>query len=184
MSRLRDSFHVPLYPQSSLLSPDVTRLFRVWGLREARNVQALLGHRGVYMLLLRLPHVRIRIGALGHRQFPKGVYGYVGSARGQSVTLGHRLARHFMKKKSRHWHIDYLTSHPAVEPLSALISSCESASEERIANLCVRQFPVIPCFGNSDMKTNSGHLFLLQASLQRVFENRDAGTWTPSSDTS
>ncbi len=74
-----------------------------------------LPSRGVYALVLRLPHRTIlEIGRLGNREFDAGVYVYIGSALN---SLSGRIARHLRKPKKSHWHIDYLTNNPSVRTL-------------------------------------------------------------------
>jgi Uri superfamily endonuclease len=122
------------------------------------------GAQGVYLLVLIVPEETIRIGALGRLPFASGLYGYVGSARGRSATLGHRLARHLRLDKARRWHVDYLTCHPRVQPVAAFVSEGDKLTERRLARLCAAKFPAIPRFGNSDQRGKTpGHLFLLQS---------------------
>lgn len=64
--------------------------------------------RGVYFLVLHLPHARLLdVGALGRFHFPAGWYVYVGSAHGPG-GLAARLHRHHSPRKALHWHVDYL----------------------------------------------------------------------------
>jgi Uri superfamily endonuclease len=116
-------------------------------------------------LLLRVPAIRITIGSLGPLRLAGGLYGYVGAARGGSVTLDHRLARHLRRRKVRRWHIDYLTTHPATTVRGAWVSTSDALNERQLACLCAQNFPVIPGFGNSDAGGGApGHLFLLAPS--------------------
>ena len=94
-------------------------LFRRWGLAAVADPQELIGRRGHYVLLLTVPASRIKIGAMGLLLLAAGLYGYVGSAHGRSITVGHRLARHMRRRKVRRWHIDYLTTAPAVTMLGS-----------------------------------------------------------------
>ncbi|SEA07490.1 endonuclease-3 [Haloplanus vescus] len=73
---------------------------------------------GTYTLVLALDRpVTIEVGALGDRAFPAGAYAYTGSALGQGGFA--RVDRHRRvaagEHDVRHWHVDYLTGHPAVE---------------------------------------------------------------------
>ncbi|MEW6544696.1 MAG: GIY-YIG nuclease family protein [Nitrospirota bacterium] len=123
----------------------------------------MAGAQGVYLLVLKVPGETIRVGALGRLSFAPGLYGYVGSARGRSATLGHRLARHLRLDKARRWHLDHLTSHPRVQPVAAFLSEGDKLTERRLARLCTARFPAIPRFGNSDQRGKTpGHLFLLR----------------------
>jgi Uri superfamily endonuclease len=113
-------------------------------------------------LLLAVPERRIKIGALDHLPFTAGLYGYVGSARGRSVTLGHRLIRHMRRRKVRQWHIDYLTSAPAVTIVGAFWTANPTLTETRLAIRCAKRFPVVRRFGSSDAQGGEpGHLFVI-----------------------
>ena len=127
-------------------------LFRRWGLAAVGDPHELKGQRGHYVLLLRVPAGRFTIGALGSLRLAAGLYGYVGSARGRSVTLGHRLARHMRRRKVRRWHIDYLTTAPAVTMLCAYWTADPTMTETGLAIRCAERFPVIRRFGNADVR--------------------------------
>jgi len=102
------------------------------------------------VLVLRLPRVRLRVGALGELEF-RGEYAYVGS--NQS---GGRIERHLRKGKEPRWHIDYLTERGKV--LEVFTMELEQEAEEELARRLARRFPVVRGFGNSDCK-DPGHLF-------------------------
>src|SRR5438445_7719226 len=73
---------------------------------------------GVYQLHLHLPkHARVKVGRLGIFLFPAGRYVYTGSALG---GLARRLNRHQQRKKTLHWHIDYLLRHARIEEIEPL----------------------------------------------------------------
>jgi Uri superfamily endonuclease len=113
-------------------------------------------------LLLTVPACSIEIGALGHLPFAAGLYACLGSARGRSVTLGHRLARHMRREKVLRWHIDYLTTAPAVAVLGAYWSTDPTMTEAGLAGRFAERFPVIRRFGNTDSRGSApGHLFLV-----------------------
>jgi Uri superfamily endonuclease len=113
-------------------------------------------------LLLTVPARRIKIGTLGTVPFAAGLYGYVGSARGCSVTLGHRLTRHMCREKVRRWHIDYLTSAPAVTISGAYWTANPTMTETRLAIRCAKRFLVVRRFGSSDAEGGEpGHLFVI-----------------------
>lgn len=139
----------------------MTTLFQRWGLIRVADPQELVDQQGRYFLLLRAPACRIRIGALGSISFVAGLYGYVGSACGRSVTLGHRMTRHMRRRKVCRWHIDYLTTARAVMILGAYWTADPAMTEARLASLCAERFPVVHRFGNSDSHGASGHLFVL-----------------------
>lgn len=61
--------------------------------------------KGAYVLLIRLDEERtLKVGALGKICFPAGFYAYTGSS---MTNLEKRVKRHFRKKKTMRWHIDY-----------------------------------------------------------------------------
>lgn len=141
----------------------LTKVVRDWGLTRVARIEKLAGLRGSYLVVFRVPGGRIRIGALGAIHFPAGLYGYVGSADGRSVTLAHRLSRHLRRRKLRRWHLDYLTISPGTVPVAAFVAPGGRLSEARLASLCARRFPAVPKFGNSDHRSKApGHLFLLR----------------------
>ncbi|MBI5855293.1 MAG: GIY-YIG nuclease family protein [Nitrospirae bacterium] len=145
-----------------MIPRSLATLFRQWGLAAVVAPQALRGQGGYYVLLLRVPASRIKIGVMGPLRLAAGLYGYVGSARGRSVTLGHRLARHMRRRKVRHWHIDYLTTAPAVTMLGAYWTADPTMTETGLAIRCAERFPVIRRFGNADVRGGApGHLFFL-----------------------
>lgn len=99
---------------------------------------------------------KLSIGRLEKRLFKEGYYIYVGSAMG---SLSKRLNRHHKKKKSMHWHIDYLIAHftdyktipiQSSEPLECKIAKDLSNIAESINN-----------FGSSDCDCIS-HLYYIK----------------------
>ena len=63
---------------------------------------------GTYVLALSVPRsAQVGVGALGIVSFERGVYLYVGSARGPG-GLSARLRRHAGPVERLHWHVDYL----------------------------------------------------------------------------
>jgi len=68
-------------------------------------------HPGTYVLILKLSRpAAIRVGRLGHFQFPASWYAYAGSAHGPG-GLAARISRHLRSPKPLHWHVDYLRAH-------------------------------------------------------------------------
>jgi len=105
---------------------------------------------GVYRLTIELARpVRIRVGALGLREFPAGRYVYCGSAQ---RTLAARIARHRRKGKPKRWHIDYLLAHRAARVVDVEIfaggkdGECRLVAQSRLAGGRV----VVKGFGASD----------------------------------
>lgn len=122
---------------------------------------------GSYLLLMEnVEDVRLSIGKLGERDFPKGWYVYVGSAMN---SLDARLKRHQRKRKTRFWHIDSIAS--TVMPIRKVYPI--RRAERLEAKLARALEPVcdamIPGFGASDAKESS-HLFYFSAYPLR---NRD-----------
>jgi len=86
---------------------------------------------GNYTLVISLAApIRIKISDLGKFSFRKGYYVYTGSAMGNgAVDLRHRVARHLRKRKTKHWHIDYLlVSQKAT--IAAIVACSTSANDE------------------------------------------------------
>jgi sugar fermentation stimulation protein A len=121
-----------------------------WALAE-RNLE----DRGSYLAILRLKRpTKIPVGKQGMRNFQKGYYVYVGSAK---KNLTARIQRHGRLRKKKFWHIDYLREQ--AEFLKALPvrsrASLECAMADRMKQ--ISHFAV-PGFGASDCSCKS-HLF-------------------------
>jgi Uri superfamily endonuclease len=74
---------------------------------------------GTYVLFLEAKgNLEPEVGRLGRVRIGKGLYAYVGSAMGRSVSLENRVKRHqemaSRKKGNKQWHIDYITTAPGV----------------------------------------------------------------------
>ena len=115
-----------------------------------------------YQLLLRVAwEIEIEAGRLGKIRLPAGDYVYTGSAR---RGLEARIARHLRRDKPRRWHIDWLTTHPAVEVLAVLrsrIPECE-------LNRATAGEVVVTGFGATDCHAGCGaHLKRIQSSILR-----------------
>jgi len=70
--------------------------------------------RGIYSLIIFLSkEIRVNVGQLGVKNFPRGYYTYTGSALGTGASsLKQRVSRHLRKTgKKKHWHIDFLLAH-------------------------------------------------------------------------
>ena len=55
--------------------------------------------------------INLKVGKLGRFIFPVRFYAYTGSAK---KNTNNRIKWHLSKKKSLHWHIDYLFNNGAV----------------------------------------------------------------------
>ncbi len=111
---------------------------------------------GIYMIIVKLDRDQtIPTGKLKHSRYNQGYYVYAGSAK---ANLLKRIKRHSNKKKKTfHWHIDYLTA-SALEIKTFGIytdhfSECDIA--EGLEEIGGRE---IPNFGSSDCKCSS-HLY-------------------------
>jgi sugar fermentation stimulation protein A len=107
---------------------------------------------GIYHLLLCLRRPRkLRVGRLGIHDFPAGHYVYTGRAR---RGLDGRLARHMRKRKTRHWHIDYLTAVADIKEIRVNKSNEECRSHRAVMKLPGAQV-IVPGFGSSDCRCPS-----------------------------
>ncbi|MFB6136044.1 MAG: DUF123 domain-containing protein [Halobacteriaceae archaeon] len=114
---------------------------------------------GTYVLLARVPRpLTVEVGALGDRDF-EGWYAYVGSALGPGGFS--RVERHRElaagERDARHWHVDYLLGHPAVE-LVGDVRAAGADAECAVAGRLADDFAAVPGFGASDCACES-HLF-------------------------
>ncbi len=112
--------------------------------------------RGIYLLHIVVERSQeIAVGALGRIAFPAGSYVYVGSAQS---GLEKRIARHLRRRKTRHWHIDYLLSARRVKVLDVLSAEAERSEECEVARLLAAMAQPVRGFGSSDCRC-TGHLF-------------------------
>jgi len=134
--------------------------------------------RGTYVLVLEvLDDVRVKAGRLGTLNVKRGIYLYVGSARGPGkFPLEARLRRHHQKKKKRFWHIDYLTTHRGVRilPTGALVSQRwkECVLRDRLVKEVHGTIP-FKDFGSSDCRCG-GHLIYVPPQHRRHLQ-REVG---------
>ena len=116
--------------------------------------------KGVYVLAIWIKEdVGINVGALGHIDFVKGSYAYVGSAQS---GLEKRLQRHFRKSKRKFWHIDYLLDYESVKILEAFHKEARRTEECKVAQKISLTSLSVDGFGSSDCKCRS-HLFKLKS---------------------
>jgi sugar fermentation stimulation protein A len=102
----------------------------------------------------------LRIGSLGSIGFKRGFYTYVGSAR---RSMKSRLARHLARKKTKRWHIDWLTTRSGVVPI-AVASTTLTGIECRIATVLSKRADMrVDGFGCSDCECES-HLYYFSKS--------------------
>lgn len=126
--------------------------------------------QGVYVLVIdKLKDSELEIGKLGRFIFLKGIYFYVGSALGKSISIENRLKRHFSNNKKIHWHIDYLLDDTTSKILKAYYGRTDKRLEcdlfKSLHNSSDKISILINGFGSSDCKNNCGsHLLYYQNS--------------------
>lgn len=107
--------------------------------------------KGSYFLILKLREDR----RIKNWNLRKGIYLYVGSGMKEMES---RVSRHLMKRKTKHWHIDYLTSDSYCEPVLLLVKFEEKKMECKYARKFNDLSKGIRGFGCSDCNCHS-HLF-------------------------
>jgi len=111
--------------------------------------------RGTYCLVLNIESdIKARIGPLGVREFPPGIYVYVGSALSGIET---RVSRHKSSKKKKRWHIDYLLDHADILSVIAIPSDSKSTECSVFQALAGCEGASVPVsgFGSSDCRCKS-----------------------------
>lgn len=113
--------------------------------------------------------VQIRVGRLGHFDFPPGSYFYLGSARGPG-GLQARLLHHTKISARPHWHLDWLRPYLricggwyAVEPARREPLPLECAWSQTLLALPGAK-PAAPGFGSADCGRGcAAHLIVFPA---------------------
>jgi len=103
---------------------------------------------------------------------PRGVYLYVGSARGFG-GLKARVARHLRAVKKVHWHVDYLLASRSVCVEAVFYKYVENPNvdyEREAARILIKHYDYIPGFGCSDKKSDISHLYKCGASTASCYE--------------
>jgi len=104
-----------------------------------------------YQLFLCLPHaITLSIGSLGPCTLQPGTYVYTGSAK---KNFEARIARHALKTKKLHWHIDYIMCHPDTQ----LVHVHKSTLPECELNESIEGTMPVVGLGSSDYKTCKSH---------------------------
>jgi len=130
--------------------------------------------RGGYILFLELEKPKtLKIGRLGEHEFPAGLYAYAGSGLGNVEA---RAGRHLATKKTKKWHIDYLTAEAHALDYIAFESKrrieCDLAkSMEGLGGK-----HLVKGFGSSDCKCESHLLFLGSLKVASIQSTRTYGT--------
>ena len=106
---------------------------------------------GVYHLVIHLLKGKtLRVGRLGQFTFPAGYYVYTGSA---MSGMEARLARHRRRRKTLHWHIDYLLRRAELVDVVAVPSERSIECERNRRVLRTQGAEVVaPGFGSSDCR--------------------------------
>jgi len=138
----------------------------------------VLPAKGNYTLIIHLKAPsRMCTTKQGSIKLGRGYYAYTGSALGTgALSLRSRVARHFRKRKEKHWHIDYLLANKAA-CITAVVAASRIDNKEceitnSIRNVEGATVPVIG-FGASDCKRHCGsHLIYLgqNNSLEKVVD--------------
>ena len=97
---------------------------------------------GIYALVLYIERsIVLKVGKLGDCIFQKGIYVYVGSARGKaSTSLKWRILRHLRKKKRLKWHIDFLLSSSYVHVRAIIFAVTSNDLERRVLDIVISAF--------------------------------------------
>jgi Uri superfamily endonuclease len=120
--------------------------------------------KGTYILLIEMPRgVRMKVGAIGVLEFPRGFYAYCGSAMG---GLRARINRHLRMEKKVRWHVDYLLEKGSVKKVFS--AETNERLECQLAACLCNAFKTYPGFGSSDCRCLS-HLFFSEG-LPRLQE--------------
>jgi len=123
---------------------------------------------GIYTLVIKNQKDQyLIIGKLGNFFFPQGLYVYIGSALGKSATnLEHRLQRHLLKLKRKHWHIDFFLCSAFAEIVTIYYALTSEKRECQLASSIISKDNAIipiPGFGASDCTNNcKSHLVYFQ----------------------
>lgn len=121
--------------------------------------------KGIYVLLIFInKDIKIKIGKLGKINFNKGHYFYVGSAQN---NLEKRIKRHELKRKKKHWHIDYLLSYKNVKIKDIFYKIAGKKWECKTAFLLSKFCDPVLCFGSSDCKCKGHLLKVNKVSIQK-----------------
>jgi Uri superfamily endonuclease len=122
--------------------------------------------KGTYILVISVvDDLNVKIGCLGRYELKKGIYVYVGSARGPG-GLKARIYRHLKLNKKVRWHIDYLTVNPKVKIKAVFYLKSKALLEAAIAKKLFNNDlfeGVIKGFGCTDKRNSYTHLYKLKS---------------------
>jgi Uri superfamily endonuclease len=121
---------------------------------------------GTYILIMNVvDDLYVKIGCLGRHELKKGIYIYVGSARGPG-GLKARIYRHLKLNKKVRWHIDYLTVNPKVKIKAIFYLESRALLETVIAKKLFNDDffeGVVKGFGCTDKRSSYTHLYKLKS---------------------
>jgi Uri superfamily endonuclease len=127
------------------------------------DTSSIPGEPGYYALFIRVgKQLAIKVKSGRVFRLKPGIYVYIGSARGPG-GLRARIERHLRRNKKKHWHIDYLTTNPDVEVLTAVsLAYGEDTGvdvESGLSRHLAGRYEGIEGFGSTDKPTDKTHLF-------------------------
>ena len=147
------------------------------------GLDASTANEGLYLVLLEAAApIEVTVGKLGTFDFPAGRYVYVGSAR---RGLRARAGRHLRREKPLRWHIDYLTTHPGVRTIGAVLVAAppRRLTECRLGHGVRRALgarPVVPRFGAGDCRAGcAAHLWWVGPAASSIGVVRDGSSAGP-----
>jgi Uri superfamily endonuclease len=115
--------------------------------------------KGTYCIVFRLNSFSFTTRGRKRFSLKEGLYVYVGSAFGTGGLRG-RILRHLRKDKPKHWHFDFITTHPSFEPLEVWLFE-EQKVECKVASLIGETAEPVNGFGSTDCSCPS-HLFRVE----------------------
>lgn len=117
---------------------------------------------GTYLIVFHSENSRrVRVGKLGVIDVNVGYYLYVGSAFGPGGIKA-RVSRHHKKRKTKHWHLDYLST--VLTPIEVWFTYDSQRREHDWADLLLVRSDIKPVkgFGCSDCRC-AAHFFFRRA---------------------
>lgn len=141
------------------LLPQIKELTIPWHIYERHGVDS-----GFYLFLVEvIQDKNIAVGSKS-REFKKGFYCYVGSAK---KGLQKRIERHKRIRKNKHWHMDYLREEATVVqawPIR-IQADIECVIAQSIRSIADSE---VPGFGSSDCHCCSHLFYFAQSPLRRL----------------
>jgi endonuclease-3 len=121
--------------------------------------------KGIYLLVIKLEkNLNLSAGNLPMREYRKGIYFYIGSAR---KGLMARIKRHLRDEKKVFWHIDYLLKEAKVKEIWVKENNFhECQSVKKVTRILKEANHYHEGFGSSDCKCSSHLIYAPQGSIQ------------------